>query len=505
MSDSKKIVYDSFALLTGRIGGMVISVGFTVYFAHKLSKTEFATIAVFEILTALTNMISNLGLETYCLREVPSFIKKNDLSKASAYIKTAIANRLLWSILAGILIILSQENCAKIFFKDAAYAQIFLFLGVGVVASSLNTSLGLIAHSVKAFKETAFINIIRVASFCILSFVLYYFYGYIGWVIGYTLSRVIGCVLFFILLKKWFFYSKFFYSWSKMVKTAYPYYLRGFAKYGLLNLDQAIISIFMSPGMLATYYVAKKFPKYISIIIEATGRPLLIKLSEFKNEKREKIQNILAKISIYNSWLFVPICMGIAVYGYFLLDLFGGKKYTDGLPILVLLCLAKLLKGLFFSLYENGVFIFEKPYKVFLVDLAGCLSNIILLILFVPFFGAVGVALAVLLSTAVAQYCAGYFLNKIFDVKFNINAFYKVCGAMALFSITGIILQILFYDIYLIPLYIVVSLIVFFVFTANIITEEDILMLKSILPERINFVFKFLNFISFRQTAAQGN
>ena len=493
MTESKRIAHSSFALLTGRFSSSLLNIGFTVFFAHQLTKIQFATLAVFEILGALTNMISNFGLETYCMREIPGLIENKDISRASQFIKTAITSRLLWSSITGFLLIFFKQEIALIFFKDESYARSIQIISLGAVFFSMNTSMGLIASSLKLFKEIALINFIITLAFCTASITLYYFVGYIGWVIGFSISRAIGCILFFLLLKKWFFASMMFYPWTKMVRKSIPFYLRGFVKFGLLKLDQIVIGIFMTPGSLSMYYVAKKFPFYVSIIIESMGSPLLVRISEYKDHGKSDIQKMLTKISRYNSFIFIPLCIGIATFGFPLLEIYGGSKYIGGFIILVVLSLARMIKGLTYSVYENGLFIYGEPHKILIVDLVGCLSSLIFLIMLVPFFGALGVALSVLVSTACAQFSARYMLNNIFHVQFDTKAIYTVLFAMGGFVMIGVVAQAIHYKLYLAPFYLALSSFVFIFIMCNLIDSNEIKFIVSLIPKGDKYVLPFLN------------
>lgn len=499
MSEAKNIAYSTAALLGGRIGSMMVRVGFTIYFAHELTKAEFATLAIFEIMGALNNMLSNFGLETYCLREVPFLIENKERSKAAALIKTAVSNRVICSTAIGLLILYFAHELAELFFKDDAYANVIQILSIGVVMFSINTSMELIANSIKAFKEVAVINFMVTISFCVVSFTLYHFIGFKGWVTGISVSGVVGSVLFFLLLKRWFFHSGGLYPWIKMVRKSFAFYMRGFARFGFVRLDHAVIGIFLTPASLATYYVAKRFPGYISILMHAVEKPLLAKISENKNTG-EHVQKLLRKISRYNSFLFIPVCIGVAVFGYPLLEIYGGEKYTDGFIILILLCLSRMVKSVTSSVYNTGLFIIGDPHKTLIVDMTGLLVNLMCLIIFVPLLGTTGVALSVLFSAISSQFSARYLLNKIIPVEFDTKAMYKTLLAVGGGMLAAAFMQIMYYRLYLIPVYFLCSSFIFITIMFNLIGAGDIKFLTSIVPSKLEKqLLRIINFFVFRK------
>jgi O-antigen/teichoic acid export membrane protein len=492
MGEAKSIFRSVLALLSSRFAGSFLTVGFTIFFAHKLSKTEFAAIAVFEVLTSVTNMISNFGLETYCIRKVPSLLSRGDINVVSGMIKTAFLNRLLWSVGIALTMIVFSERVAILLFHDASYANAVRIIASGAALASMNTSMTLIAQCIKAFREIAIINFSIAFAICALSSVLYYTTGYEGWVIGYTLGRLIGFLSLAFILRKWIFSRSDLFHWYRMVKISFPYYLRGFAKFGRLRLDQLVITILMGPATLASYYIAKKCPQYIDLIIEAVARPVLIRIAESRERSKCDIVGLFSRISRYNSFLFIPLCLAVPSFGLVILELFGGRKYDDALVILVILCLSRLVNGLMYTVYEAGVFIMCRPRHSLLIDIAGALSNTGGLLILLPLLDSTGVALATLLSTIIAQFTARYLLNSKISVRFDIAAARMTTIAMIGFIGVALFAQLTYYSLSLIPLYFAGASFVFLLIFCPRLESQDLELISTVFPRSGEYVLRFV-------------
>jgi O-antigen/teichoic acid export membrane protein len=245
-------------------------------------------------------------------------------------------------------------------------------------------------------------------------------------------------------------------------------------------MDQLIIGVLMSPAMLSSYYLAKKLPGYIDIAMVTLGRPLMTRVAECRDCEIEKVRRLLTKISKYNSVIFVPLCCGCAVFGYAFLEVYGGMKYTESYPILVILCLAWIVKSLSTSVFENGLFVFATPSKTLMVDVVACVSNIVLLLVFVPLWQITGVAVATLLSIAITAAFACYHLRRLVAFDFDFSTLLRVGVATGGFVAVAASLQLLYYDLRIVPIYMVIALLVYFLITCNVIKEEDMILVDDV-------------------------
>jgi len=492
LSEVKKLFKSSLHLFTGQISTNLLTIGFTIFFAHALSKKEFSAIAIFAILLGLTNMLSNFGLETNCLREIPFLINKKSHHLAAAMLKTTIFNRLLWSSLIALAVFIGSDYLANLFFRDPGYSGIIKIISLGLLFGSLNTSFELLGQSLKIFKQIAVIKFVNALSYCLVAIILYSLIGFKGWVIGYSWSRIFGILLYIIILFKWFKIPSGLYSWPRLVKTSLSFYLRGYVRFGSVQLDQLVIGIFMEPSVLATYYVAKRLSSTISMIIDAVGRPLLIKIAELKSVGKEKAAEALGKISRYNSFLFVPICLGVIAFGQPLLELYGGSKYLNAYPLLIILCLATLMRGVGSSVYISGVFILGTPKQTLYVDTAGCVVNTIFLVILVPLLDTTGVALSVLFSTTASIIMAYFILNKQIKIIFDKSTFVRMFLATCIMSGIVIFLQSFNRNLAIIPFYGSTFLLVLILYIIRLLEPKDITILENIFSGNLIIIMKIL-------------
>jgi O-antigen/teichoic acid export membrane protein len=329
--------------------------------------------------------------------------------------------------------------------------------------------------------------------------VFYIAFGFKGWVAGFALSRIIGVGLYLRFFRRWLLNPVNRYEWLKMAKASLPFYLRGYMRFGLLQLDQLVIGIFMSPATLSAYYIARSIAGYVDLFIEATGKPLLVKTAELKNLGLNAVSEGLRKMSRYQSFTFVPICFGVAAFGRPVLEIFGGTKYLNAYPLLIIFCLTALVKAVWSEIYVRGVFIVGQPRDTLMVDVVGCLMNTVSLIVLIKLLGALGVAVSLLISAVSVLIAAFVILNGAVDFYFDKGGLFRSMLAAAAPLILAMGMQIFYYDLFLMPVYASVSFLLYLLVMIRLFEDQDIMLLESVLTGRSEMLPRILHWCGMPQ------
>jgi O-antigen/teichoic acid export membrane protein len=503
--EANNIAKNSLYILSSRIARIFVTIGFNIFFAHIFSIEEYAAIAVFDILLHMTNIMSSFGLETTCLRELPLLLENNERAKAAAMIKTSVCNRVFWSGVLAIIIFFNAEWLAELFFKEVHFVPIVKIMSLGVFFGSLNTSLDLLGQGTRAFKGTSIIQFANAVAYSLSGISLFLLFGYKGWIVGYTCARGLGTILYIKLMWSWLRCNSGIANWKKMVRSSAPFYARGFMLFSLNKLDLLIIGIFAGPVALGTYHVAKRLSSQIEMVYQSIGAPLIVRIAAMRGEQEELASSYLRKISRYNSFLFIPLCFVVIAFGYPLLELYGGRKYTDGYIILVILCMARMVVGVWNGVYVRGVFTLGNPRDTLLVETVGSLVNTVFLLILIRTFGVTGVPLATLFSVVSIGAVAYFVLNRRLKVAFDFNAMGKsFISAGALLSCAAV-LQLICYNLYLIPLYLIVSISVFLLIWIRYLEAEDIGIIESIFPRIAKPLMRVLRVLGLSELTSDRN
>lgn len=165
----------------------------------------------------------------------------------------------------------------------------------------------------------------------------------------------------------------------------------------LLVVDRAIVSSQLGLDAAGYYMVAAQFAMIMNILLESLNRaytPWLF--SRLKSgEKKEKI--FIVKLT-YAYYGFLVLCVVLAfMVADKVLIFVAGEAYAEASHIVAWLVLAQALRGMYFML--TGFIIFSKRTGTLAKITIFCgLTNVVLMVLMIDFFGLKGAAWAACIS-----------------------------------------------------------------------------------------------------------
>lgn len=491
MRHSTKVLRDGTKLLSSQGIITLSSIVFMVFLVRILTKTEMATFAIFSIIAGLINMSAEFGLATTCIKEIPELVAKNKHKQALSMIKTAFLNHIVFSSIFSLMTFIFSDKISLIFLKTYDYASIIKIMSLGFFFASLFNFLGLIMRAVQKFGKISLTSIIMNISQRVLSILLFFAIGLKGYIIGFAWGYFIGVILYVFYLKDWLVVRTVLYPYRKLVTFSFPYYCSNFVRYALMHVDQFIIGVLLEPTYLATYFVARKFMGYLNTIIDALMGPIVPKISELKKEGSNRIKRVFKKTSRYTSFIFIPLCFGVASLSYPLLHLYGGAKYTDAWLILSILSLSMVAYAIF-SLFNIHVYILGKPIERLKIAALGGSLNILLGVILIYPFKTIGMAVAKFFVFSTTVIYAMFILKKLIDFKFDKDAMKQALFASSIMSLLIIIPQLVYYNLLIIPLYIAVGILGFMFAFCPKLERDDIKLIDDFLPNKLKVLTNIL-------------
>jgi len=130
----------------------------------------------------------------------------------------------------------------------------------------------------------------------------------------------------------------------------------------------------------------------------------------------EDISNILKNTSQFLVYIIFPSCLGLAMIAPTALTFFYGSSYTKGAIPLAVLSITSIIIALY-SLFTTALAAVGKTGQILKINIVSALSAILMLLALVPFFEAIGAALARLTTQMISLILATYSLSK--EIKFS--------------------------------------------------------------------------------------
>ncbi len=463
----------------------IFSIFYFIIITRLFTKIQLASIAVLGIMCGIAAMFTGLGLGSTCLQKVPELIARGERKEASALIKASIFIPLVLSLVTAGIIFFTSTKISQIFFKNSDFSMLIRIMALGVIIYKFYESLSHTLRVVQKFGKLSIANVMNNIGGRLIALPLYFVLGIKGYIGGLIFAQGLVLLYMFYHLKEHLFFRSGFYPIKELVHYSLPYYGDGFVRFGAMQADQLIIGVFFRPELLATYYVARRFFDYLHLYIDALLGPIVPKIAELKTQGMEIVQKAFTKTSRYLSFSLIPVSLLIAAISYPLLRIYGGDKYIGATPVLALLSVAAIAYGLY-SVYAINVYILGKPVERFKQESVSSFLNVALGLGLVIPLNIFGLAIARLFSLSGASLFSRHLLKKLSKVRFDVLAFKQTLVASLLMVTVIIIAQLLYYNIFVIPVYVLAGITVYLFFFCRGLKREDIDLIRKFLPVRLS-------------------
>ena len=182
-----------------------------------------------------------------------------------------------------------------------------------------------------------------------------------------------------------------------------------------VSLDTFFLGIFSSSEEVAYYHVAIKLTRMIISVLLAGGVVISVKISE--KGDINKCKKILRKYFLFILLFFLPASLGLLTFSKELIFIIAGEQYLNSIIIMKLLSILLLLIGLSNIFGTQILYSFGKDKEVILSIFLSTLVNILLNIILIPKYGALGACIGTIVTEVVHVYVL-YILVKKF-LKFH--------------------------------------------------------------------------------------
>lgn len=407
------LVKQSLRILLGRAGVSAISLLFTVYFAYELPKNLFALIALYSTAASFTQVMIDLGLSAKMIREAPSLLKaESDVEEAA---RTVIMPSVLLRFFAAgavciIMVVFLQlmKGLLSAEFPTLNVEFIILLAPISMMFENGNATLSSIFQVRRRFGLDSFLTSGATLLEMIFATILYLNFGmdqyFTGVLIGQATIFIIRTILCRDMIR-FFDIKKLTMSISiAILKEYWPYYLRRFFRFGLLQGEQLLVIIMLPLAQLADFNLAKKLSKYLKFYIEAFTNPLIMKLSKNRDIdlRRRHARSFLL--------LTIPLPVVLCILSPWIMEIAGGEKYASSWFILAVLYASYVFYA-FSNLQISVITIFGKGTDVLFRDAVGSVVGLCATFVLILLFGQYGLAWGQLIAYA-TLYITGYKISE---------------------------------------------------------------------------------------------
>lgn len=341
-----------------------------------------------------------------------TIVKKFSLNQNPAEVaKQAFLLRLLASIATTLLLLLtfvvisktaSQKEITTLMFFSAAmilnnvnlsvlYNEYRIKNGKTVLAKNIGFTIG---TSIKILLIYNNASISEIAAVTILESLIFFLVGYC-----LTDLQIVAT-----------FSSKVFSDSIKLLNESFPLFLSSVVVILYLKIDVILLRHFTELGEVGYYAAAARISEMLyaaPVAISTVFFPIIMK--EINYNKETKKNRIRFYAIVFYLCLFISIsCSLLSPY---IIQVIYGNSFYEASQIFSLHCLSILFIGFLTS--SSKELIAKNKYKlIFYRDLMGLFSNLLLNIILMPYYGALGAAVSTLISYLLASVIANLFYSE---------------------------------------------------------------------------------------------
>jgi O-antigen/teichoic acid export membrane protein len=427
----RKILRNIGWLSAERLIRMILSFLVGVYVIRYLGPEQFGQLSYSTSFVFLFLAITKLGLDDIVVRNL---VKQQGTSAkilGTAFVLKLIGCVLALFIVSGGIIISTDDGLVRWMTMIIAFSMIFTcfdILDLWFQSQVLSKSIAIVRSIQFVISSLAKMSFIWL-QLPVISFAYLF--------VADTIIRAIGMTWVYVkdqqhLVGRW----KFDQSVAvDLLQNSWPLILSGVMVTINMNIDQVMLGNMSTSEELGNYAAAVKFSEvwyFIPTVICSSVFPAIV---QAKQQSRQEYYAKIQQLYDFMSFLSLSIALIVAFTSENILTRLLGAEYASAGTILTLHIWSGIF--IFFGVARGNWLVIEDMTRLSLItQLMGAVTNVVLNIFFIKQYGAIGAAIATMISYAVSSYLScmifpamhhtGWMLTKALFIPFRFKSLLPV-------------------------------------------------------------------------------
>ncbi|MCA9469035.1 MAG: oligosaccharide flippase family protein [Nitrospira sp.] len=414
------------------LGGAVNRAGafllLPLYTSH-LSPSEYGSLELVYGVTALVSSFLGVGLAHATLRFYFEFDAQGERNQLVS--TTLVGSGMI--VCSGVAMLWFSAPLLAGIFLGAAQESSLLQLALIILTLQLSLEIGLAYFRAREyslrFVIAAFLQLILQVG-CNYYTVAVLGLGVWGILLGNLISvaaawgYVVGTTVYECGI--WFHQSKF----RQVLGYSFPFLLSTIVGVVVLYSDRFLLKALYGLEAVGLYALAMKFVELINVLFLEPFKNSYgsFRFSIMKNENAKEVQ---AKIVIYVAVIVGLLSLGVTVFSPSVLRILTAQEYWPAEHIIPILA-ASILVGSLAYPFQTGILYMKETRYIFFVTAISGFVKIGANIVMIPSLGALGAALAFLLTAVVSVSCTLFYSQHLFPIQYDYRALSKIGGICGL-------------------------------------------------------------------------
>ncbi|MFZ2150116.1 MAG: flippase [Minisyncoccia bacterium] len=403
------IVKNTFWLFLSETSGRLLKMGLIVYAARVLGASGWGLFSYAISVASLLTMFGDIGISELMIREITQ--KKEG---HQTFISTALLLKIIVLVISTFLVIFASP-----FISHIPQANSLFFLVALILFFDSMRELGLsINRASEKMERDMVVKVTTNAAIFFLGVMLLKIkLAPESIALAYAIGSAIGFIAIAILIRK---ELKVLLAkvdlriFKVIIKTTWPFVFITLIGVIMGNIDIYMLGIWKNAEEIGLYASVQRIQQFIIIIPSTIAVAVFPLMSRLVNVDKQQFRVLLEKTLSMIFLIGIPIALGgIFLADQIILKVFG-QGYVGAIPIFRVLMLM-LLISFPLVLLSNAIFAHNKQRNLAPAYTLGILANALFNLLLIPKFGAVGSAVATLVSTGTITIFIWVKLKKIND------------------------------------------------------------------------------------------
>jgi|GEM_PF-3136839 len=352
---------------------------------------------------------------------------------AKYFIKKGLVIQLAISLLLGFVLAILAKRISSLFHDTNLEKPLYLSSLIIVTQSMVYAYMGGLSGLKRFGSENALMSAYSIIKACGAVLFVYLGLSVIGCLLGYLLASAVALLLAVILTRNVSNEKSTDIRLSDMLKNSIPVIIVFSSISFIMNIDLLAVRYFIVNAKFTGYYTsAAAISRLAYFFLFAFGVVLLPFVSSSFHENdlvqtRKYVKNAIR----YSMLLLLPIILLFFIYSKdVVLFIYGSHYYTGG-AILRILIWGLLFLGLL-SIFVHIMIGIEQEKVMVRYALIGVLLSIVANVVLVPMMGAVGGAVATMLSSGIVVFLSYCYIARNIQLTINLKGVYKIIISLAI-------------------------------------------------------------------------
>lgn len=383
-------------LLSGNLLAKLLGIASLMLFTRLLTKDQLAVFPAFLMLIGLANLFLSFGIYQYFLRQLP-LLFRTDREQARSLCATGSLIIIGGTVPVAILAVVFRERISTWLFDDPRQSWIVIYASIGSIAYAVSKIVEFVMWARGQFTQTSIVQVAESVVRPVLTVVLFFAIGYNGVIIGLVVAQFVIAILSVAFVRDLFVGGRpAGYPLKHLFQQSMPYYLESYLWYVRGDGDSLLVSIFLGPAYLASYYVAKTLLTNLLVLWTAIDKVAVERLARDGAHAKDFGERVRQLHSRLSATIVPPVMALIAVAPYAVVIMAGPKYESSAVPAVFLLSVG--LVQLQTIALDRALFVAGSPVVRLTKTAVESAASVISAFALAPSLGIVGIAIARLIG-----------------------------------------------------------------------------------------------------------